>query len=313
MIAFGPVPSRRLGKSLGINNIISRKVCSYSCVYCQLGITAKKIILRENFYEPEKLIQEVGKHLKKLDPDHKPDYLTFVANGEPTLDVNLGEEIKLLKRKFNIPVAVITNASQIYNENVQNELLNADWVSVKIDSVIEATWRMINQPHILTPLTKILEGLEEFAEKFTGKLNTETMLLDNYNTAKAELEKTASFIESLQPDKSYISIPVRPPAISSVNPPSEKNLLKAHQIFEEKGLCTELLAGFEGTDTGITGNAWEDILNITAVHPLREDSMKELLIKNNADSLVVDSLIEQGVLKSLKYNGKKYYLRQYHY
>jgi wyosine [tRNA(Phe)-imidazoG37] synthetase (radical SAM superfamily) len=114
MIAFGPIPSRRLGKSLGINNIVSHKLCSYSCVYCQIGNTINKMMVRQTFYEPEKLVKEVENHLLKLDKQHTPDHLTFVANGEPTLDINLGKEIRQL-RKFGITIAVITNSSLIYH------------------------------------------------------------------------------------------------------------------------------------------------------------------------------------------------------
>ena len=109
MISFGPVPSRRLGKSLGINNIMTPKTCSYGCVYCQVGRTIKKSIKRETFFQPEVIFEKVEEHLKRLDKENYPDYLTFVSNGEPTLDINLGKSIMLLK-KLGFPVAVITNA-----------------------------------------------------------------------------------------------------------------------------------------------------------------------------------------------------------
>ena len=110
MISFGPVPSRRLGKSLGINNIVSPKVCPYSCVYCQVGATRNLSVTRQSFFEPDLIMSEVSRHLEKLRSGEMPDYLTFVSNGEPTLDINLGTSIKLLKR-LGIPVAVISNAS----------------------------------------------------------------------------------------------------------------------------------------------------------------------------------------------------------
>jgi len=312
MIAFGPVSSRRLGKSLGINNITSHKICSYSCIYCQLGHTTKKNIIRMAFYEPDILFQEVEKHLNKLDIKHKPDYLTFVANGEPTLDINLGKEIQLLK-KIHIPIAVITNSSLLYHKAVQNELMDADWISVKIDSVEENTWKEVNNPYDSINLEKILNGLQKFAENYKGRLNTETMLVKGYNNSEKKLTKTASFIGSLKPEKVYLSIPIRPPAVVEIKPVTEENLNKAYQIFQKTGLNTELLTGFEGTDTGVTGNAFDDILNITAVHPLREDAIKELIGKDNADFSVIDTLIDQGVIKSLDYNGMKYYIRRYHF
>ena len=177
MIAFGPIPSRRLGLSLGINNIVSHKVCSYSCVYCQIGITANRSIVRESFYKPEKIVTHVESHLKKLDSDHIPEYLTFVANGEPTLDINLCREIKLLK-KFGIPIAIITNASLIHDKQVQDDLMEADWVSVKVDATDNMVWHKINRPYAGTDFEKICEGLNIFSSVYKGKLHTETMLVN---------------------------------------------------------------------------------------------------------------------------------------
>jgi len=263
-------------------------------------------------YEPQKLAEDVKTHLQKLDKTHLPDYLTFVANGEPTLDINLGKEIKLLK-KLGFPIAVITNASLIHQTQVRNDLMEADWISVKVDSVDEAVWKKMNRPLERIELDKILEGLKIFASDYEGDLHTETMLIDGYNDASEQLEKTAFFISGLKPETSYISIPTRPPALKEVKPASEMKLTEAWQIFQGKGIKTEFLTGFEGTDAGYTGNAFDDILNITAVHPLREESVAELLGKENADMSVVNSLIQLGVLKKVHYKGKAYYVRKYHF
>ena len=312
MIAFGPVPSRRLGISLGINNISSKKLCSYSCVYCQIGITRMQTGKRQAFYDPAQLVHEVEEHLKKLDREHAPDFLTFVANGEPTLDINLGEEIRLLK-KLSIPIAVITNASLMDDQHVQEDLLEADWVSVKVDTVSEISWKKINQPLPSLDLEKILSGLENFSAVYKGSLHTETMLIDEINDSSLQLDQTASFIATLNPVKSYLSIPTRPPAMKSVRPVSEERITKAWHAFQQKGILTELLTGFEGTGAGATGNAFEDILNITAVHPLREDTMSELLKQDQTDERVVNSLIAQGLIKGISHNGKLFYIRSYHF
>jgi len=169
MIAFGPVPSRRLGHSLGINNI-PPKICTYSCVYCQVGRTPRMQTEREAFYKKEKVLQDVEykvNEVKKKDEDI--DYLSFVPDGEPTLDVNLGEEIKLL-RILGIRIAVISNASLIWRKDVQNDLrradwvsLKIDWVSLKIDAVTEGTWQRVNRPRRILKLNKILQGILEFS------------------------------------------------------------------------------------------------------------------------------------------------------
>ncbi len=312
MIAFGPISSRRLGLSLGINNIVSHKICSYSCVYCQIGDTKNKTLMRQNFYEPEKLVEDVENHLKKLDKDHAPDFLTFVANGEPTLDINLGIEITLLK-KLGIPIAVITNSSLIQDKHVQDDLMEANWVSVKVDSVAEAIWNKINRPLTGINFEKIIEGLLSFASNYKGKLNTETMLVEGINDSTGLLKQNASFIAKLNPQKAYLSIPTRPPALKDVKPVSEEKITEAWQIYQEAGLTTELLTGFEGTDTGFTGNAFDDILNITAVHPLREDTITKLLKQNKTSLSVINSLIAQELIKSINYKGKTYYVRNYHF
>jgi len=311
MIAFGPIPSRRLGLSLGINNIVSNKVCSYSCVYCQIGVTLKKLATRQVFYEPEKLVENVGDHLEKLDNTHKPDYLTFVANGEPTIDINLGKEIRLLK-KFDIPIAVITNSSLIHLDEVRSDLMKADWISVKVDAVDEAIWRKINRPPVEMALNKILDGLQLFAANYQGKLHTETMLAKGYNDSTKVLKQSASFIALLKPQKAYLSIPTRPPALKEIKAVSEEKLTEVWRIFQKVGLKSELLTGFEGTNAGFTGNAFEDILNITAVHPLRDDTVVRLLKENRTDFSVVNSLVAQGLIKGVKHEGKIYYIRNYH-
>lgn len=267
----------------------------------------------ENFYyQPEKLVEEVEKHLNKLDNNHIPDYLTIVPNGEPTLDINLGREIRLLKR-FGIPIAVITNSSLIYDDAVKDDLMEADWISVKVDSVNEEIWSRINRPLTGISFVKIMEGLQRFALNYKGILNTETMLAEGMNDSTRLLKQNARFIAGLNPRKSYLSIPTRPPAVKDVKPVPEGKLTEAWQIYQEADLTTELLAGFEGTDTGFTGNAFDDILNITAVHPLREDTITELLDKNKAGFSVVQSLIAQELIKSINYKGKTYYLRRYHF
>jgi wyosine [tRNA(Phe)-imidazoG37] synthetase (radical SAM superfamily) len=134
MIAFGPVPSRRLGRSLGINNILP-KICTYSCVYCQLGRTLKMQVQRQAFYEPGEIWSAVSDKVEKVrETGEAIDYMAFVPDGEPTLDINLGREIELLKR-LSLPVAVITNASLIWRQDVRTDLMAADWVSLKVDAV----------------------------------------------------------------------------------------------------------------------------------------------------------------------------------
>ena len=165
MISFGPVPSRRLGRSLGINNI-PPKICTYSCVYCQVGKTVEKQVKRSHFYDPEEIYRDVRKKVEEAQKRGESiDYLTFVPDGEPTLDVNLARTIELLK-PLGFKIAVITNGSLIWREDVRADLAKADWVSFKIDSTSEKTWRRINRPQRSMRLPAILSGMLEFADTY---------------------------------------------------------------------------------------------------------------------------------------------------
>ncbi|MEA5005582.1 MAG: radical SAM protein [Rikenellaceae bacterium] len=310
MVCYGPVPSRRLGKSLGINNIPFEKVCSYSCIYCQVGLTKYLRYTREPYIEPEKIYGDVVTLLEKLQPADYPDYLTFVANGEPTLDINLGRSISLLK-VLGIPVAVITNASLLYDKEVRKDISQADWVSVKVDSAVPAIRKRINRPFPGLTYDLYCEGLTLFANSYNGVLATETMLVQGVNDGVDSLDKTASLIKNLKPQVSYISVPIRPPAIHSARLPEEEKINTAYQIFTEKGLNSELLVDFEGIDIGYTGNAKVDILNMCVVHPIREETMYEILNKDGSDSNIVEQLISSGQIKKIEYKGKMFYLRNF--
>jgi wyosine [tRNA(Phe)-imidazoG37] synthetase (radical SAM superfamily) len=311
MISFGPVPSRRLGKSLGINNIISLKTCSYSCIYCQAGKTIKKLNKRELFYKPEVIYEKVVKHLGQLRSENYPDYLTFVSNGEPTLDENLGKAIKLLK-KTGIPVAIISNASLLFYESVREDLCLADWVSLKMDAGDIITWYLINRPVSGLDFEKTLENISYFKNEYKGILCTETMIINGINDSIENITALAERINAINPERAYLAIPIRPPVEKFVKRPDPEKLNLAWQIFNKKHINAEFLTQFEGTDTGYTGNIYEDILNITAVHPLREDTLLKLLQNDGAGYSVVNSLMSQHLIKSIIYESNKYFVRDFH-
>lgn len=310
-LAFGPVPSRRLGKSLGINNIPAKN-CTYSCIYCQLGRTLNMMVERKAFYKPEEILKEVERKVKEATSrNERIDYLTFVPDGEPTLDINLGEEINLIKQ-IGIPVAVITNASLLWREDVEKDLMDADLVSLKVDAVSEELWRRINRPHKSLSLSKILGGVSNFTREFNHKIITETMLVEGVEYA-GEFEKIAEFLKDLRSlDKAYIAIPTRPPAEEWVKPATEETLNRAFQTFTEKlGVDrVEYLIGYEGNAFAFTGNVEEDLLSITAVHPMRKEAVTEFLKKANADWKRVEKLLSENKLVELEYEGNKYYMRR---
>lgn len=310
MLTFGPVPSRRLGRSLGINNI-PPKICTYSCIYCQLGKTSKMKIQPQVFYSPYLILKEVQNKVKKSKEKGEPiDYLTFVPDGEPTLDINLGQEIKLIK-SLGIKIAVISNSSLIDQKQVRENLKEADLVSLKVDSVEEKIWRKVDRPNRNLSLKDILNSMLKFKENFKGEIITETMLVQDINDDSQHLKKVANFLAELKPNRAYLSVPIRPPADSWVQSPSEGVVNQSYHIFKEKLDQVECLIGYEGNAFAFTGEVEEDILSITSVHPMREDALKDFLGRANSDWSVIERLIKQGKLVESEYEGHKFYIRKF--
>jgi wyosine [tRNA(Phe)-imidazoG37] synthetase (radical SAM superfamily) len=310
MLPFGPVPSRRLDRSLGINNI-PPKQCTYSCVYCQVGKTTKMQIDRTRFYDPEEIYVEVSKKAEKVQiKGESIDYLTFVPNGEPTLDANLGQEIELLK-SIGLKIAVITNSSLIWREDVRADLAKADWVSFKIDTTSEITWRRINRPQRSLKLSAILRGMLEFADSYSGTLVTETMLVKSLNDSTKSFREIAGFLNHMQPVTAYVAVPTRPPAEKWVRPPDENVLNEAFQILNEKPFQVEYLIGYEGNAYAFTGDAEKDLLSITAVHPMREQAVSAFLKNASKDWSIIRRMMASNAIFETTYGGEKFYIRNF--
>ena len=311
MIVYGPVPSRRLGQSMGINHI-PPKVCSYSCCYCQLGRTDKMQIERQEFYSPLTIRSEVEHKLQQLmQSGQGVDYLSFVPDGEPTLDLNLGTEIAMLKQ-FRKKIAVITNASLLWREDVRKDLAEADWVSVKIDAVDSDIWRAVDRPHGVLDLSSVLDGVVAFARQYKGQLVTETMLVDGLNDSAEALEKLADFLAMVRPQIAYLLVPTRPPAERSVRRPSNARLLEAARMIRRTaGVKVEWITGDEREDGFFcTGDIVEDLLSITAVHPLRAEIVDEITKHRASGENLVEELVKQGLLLEFWYEGKKFFRKK---
>jgi wyosine [tRNA(Phe)-imidazoG37] synthetase (radical SAM superfamily) len=310
MSTFGPVPSRRLGNSLGLNNI-PHKICPYSCVYCQVGRTRSFNIHRRDFFDSDALVSEAGHKIRVAeDRGERIDYLSFVPDGEPTLDLNLGRTIGQLKR-FGVKIAVISNAALITELEVRRDLEQADWVSLKFDSVVEPVWKKVNRPRSGLRISDIMKGAMTFAETFSGTLVTETMLVDGLNDNETGIRETAKYIARLEPSRAYLSIPTRPPAERWVAPPSDVALGRAFGIFSEHVTSTEYLVGYEGNAFSATGDAQEDLLAITSVHPMRVDAVQVLLDKTGSGWPTVESMIDRGLLSKVAYGDQIFYLRTF--
>ncbi len=306
---FGPVPSRRLGRSIGINNM-TPKHCSYACLYCQVGKTTHRQIQRQKFFDPQKLVDDTKRKIDHLkNPHDEVDYLTIVSQGEPTLDDHLAELVSGLK-SLGWPVAVITNASLLWNESVRHDVANADFVSIKVDAVSQSVWKTINRPVRDLSLEKIKYGIRQFRHEYKGTLVTETMLIEKINDDENELKAIADFLTDIQPQTAYLAVPTRPPAVATIHAAGSGALTLAYYLFHSAGLHSEFLIGYEGTAFASTGVAENDLLSITAVHPMRRDAVELLLKKDNATWQVVDDLIADHQLEKIEYDDAVFYARR---
>ena len=261
------------------------------------------------FYTPGSILSSVETKLKQSHSSEIPvDYVTFVADGEPTLDINLKQEIKGVK-ELGCKSAVISNASLIWRPDVQDALMEADWVSLKVDAVIKNVWRRINRPHGKLLMQKILEGAIEFSDSYPGKLVTETMLVRDLNDDSEHLNHVAVYLSELNPKTAYLSMPTRPPAEARVRPPRENQLQMAYEIFRKELPDVAFNISYEGDDFQATDDVASDLLGITAVHPMREDAVFKFLRQAGADKGILEDLVLKNRLVKIEYEGKTYYLR----
>lgn len=218
---YGPVSSWRLGSSLGIDLLSGKiKLCSFDCIYCQLGKTGVETVKRRLYVPTDKVIEEI----KRLSDIH-PDYITFSGRGEPTLAINLGKTIKAIKKLRQEPIAVLTNSSLLYRKDVRRELLLADLVIAKLDVSSQELLEKINQPASKIRLSTILDGLKQFRKEYRGKLALQIMFTENNREIAKDIARLA---KDLHPDQIQLCTPIRP---SRVKPLSRGAMLRIKRHF----------------------------------------------------------------------------------
>jgi wyosine [tRNA(Phe)-imidazoG37] synthetase (radical SAM superfamily) len=270
---FGPVPSRRLGQSLGIDTI-PLKTCNWNCVYCQLGRTKPVTNERKEYYPPDEIASEVEEALQA----HRPgeiDWVTFVGSGEPLLHSSMGRLIRQVKQLTNLPVAVITNGSLLYLPEVCQELAAADAVLPTLDAGTEELYRRINRPHPEVTFTRLVDGLIAFREEYPGKLWVEVMLVQGLNDGPEALRDIAEVLRRVRPDAVHINLPTRPPAETWVQPPTDESLMRALAIL---GDVAEVVHPAEGSfDLSGYDDPVDAILAIITRHPMRQEELERAL------------------------------------
>ena len=300
MYVYGPVPSRRLGRSLGVSPIPA-KTCTFSCVYCQLGKTNRLTAGRQSFFPKEGILEEI---IRKVDPSGT-DFITFCGDGEPTLCRDLGWLIRRVKASVAVPVAVITNGSLLYRKDVRQDIEASDLVIASLDAGDERTFWAINRPHGTQDFRSYVRGLADFRSEFTGKVWVETMLVRDTNDSDESLERIKDILHEIKPDGVHVLTPIRPPAESWVRSPAESVVNKARQVIENAASFSTVESGDFGRDG--FGNAREAIIEIGSRHPLRLDQALRIEEKFSEPGSV-EAMLKAGDLVQVVYNRRRYLL-----
>jgi wyosine [tRNA(Phe)-imidazoG37] synthetase (radical SAM superfamily) len=304
-VVFGPVRSRRLGVVIGINNV-KPNVCSYDCIYCPSGKTSCCTVCPNNCLSPYELYISVKNKLDEISRSGKKiDYILFAGSGDPALDSNLSQEISIL-REFGYKIAVFTNSALLWNENTQENLMCADYVSLKIDTVNEDTWLKINRPHQRLDFNHILKGIEQFSKRFRGYLTTETTLIKNFNDKPEEIEQLGNFLNSFQHQTSYFMTPMYPPDENYAVSLDRETLKKLSPIIKEKVFDSIMLCCPEKEEFFATDDFENELLGLLALHPVNEDAVTTFANANNKIDLL-NNLIQKKVIRLLEFNHRKYY------
>jgi len=304
-LVFGPIPSRRLGQSLGTDPI-PLKTCNWNCVYCQLGRSTPLVNERKNYYVPEAILAEVQTALAA----HRPgdiDWITFVGSGEPTLHASLGLLIRQVKTLTDLPVAVITNGSLLYLPEVRQELSAADAVLPTLDAGNAQLYRKINRPWPRLTFERLLEGLTAFRQVYHGKLWVEVMLVKGLNDTEDALRGITTALRSIQPDQVHIVLPIRPPAEPWVEPPDEAGLMRAVAILGDVAQIVHPAEGdfdLSGCDTVV-----DAIVGIITRHPMREDELVRALERWTPGQVeeALQALIASGQAQRVERHGARFW------
>jgi wyosine [tRNA(Phe)-imidazoG37] synthetase (radical SAM superfamily) len=299
---YGPVPSRRLGLSLGVD-LIPFKTCTYDCVYCQLGRTSKKCVTRKEFVDSEAVIDNIQ---RVLSLKQRIDYITFSGSGEPTLNSGIGYLIREVKELTTIPVAVITNSSLLNARDVQDALMEADLLVPSLDAGREATFRMINRPHDAVQYSSMVEGLVRFSNAFRGKLWLEIMLVRGINDSDEEIDALSSRLQKMRIDKIQLNTVFRPPAERTVKAVKPARL---QEISGMLGAIAEIVTDFRGImqDT-VVENDGKRILELIRRRPVSvSDIVVALGIHRNGVLKHVTMLARRGKIKEVQFEDRTYY------
>lgn len=301
---YGPVPSRRLGFSMGVD-ILPFKTCTLDCVYCQLGASSGTTVRRKTFFNPKDVLDQVQKAIAS---GARIDHITFSGSGEPTLNRSLGGLIRGIKKITDIPVAVLTNATLLSRMDVREGLRAADIVVPSFDAATPGLFRRINRPHRSLSLNRTLKGLVEFRRRYKGRIWLEIMLVKGMNDSPAHVRKLKEAIAAIRPDKVQLNTVVRPPAQKNTGPLSASEMV---EIREAIGEGCEVVADFpKKAQISAFKSLEASILSMVRRRPVTAEDISASL-GNHHDEVrkTLASLVSAKKIRRSSFNGKIYFLK----
>ena len=299
---YGPVPSRRLGFSLGVD-IIPFKTCTLDCVYCQLGPSSRTTVRRRAFYDPKAVVRSV---LEAVATSGRIDVITFSGSGEPTLNRSLGGIIRGIKKRTRIPVVVLTNGTLLHRRDVRRDLAEADIVVPDLDAATAGLFAKVNRPDKALSLDRMLGGLEAFRREFKGQIWLEVMLVAGINDSPGHVRRLRKIIDAAGADRVQLNTVVRPPAVRTARPLSEARM---QAICRALGPTCEVVASFPKKTPARSGAGLERaILDTVRRRPVTaSDIATSLGGEPGRVAAVLEALVAAGRLQNVRHGGKTYF------
>ena len=305
MYLFGPVPSRRLGVSLGLD-VVPRKTCPLNCVYCQLGSTDRPTVERRRFFDPADFFAELRERAPTLPA---LDYATFSGSGEPTLNTDLDELIRGVKHALDCPVCVITNGTLTPDPSVRKDLANADLILPSLDAASQAVFERVNRPAPGLKIHEIIAGLRSLREEFSGEIHLEILLVAGINDSPDELDRLREAVKRIDPDEIHLNTVIRPPAEESVRPVAGERL---REIADGFGPKAKVIADYTGpvTRSG-TVDLEVEIVEYLSRRPARAADLAAMLGRSEpAVKTILRELAAAGRIRTVREKGGVYYLHR---
>ncbi len=300
---YGPVPSRRLGRSLGVD-IVPPKICTLDCVYCQIGRTTEKSTERRSFFH----IREVLDELKaKLAEGLEADYITLGGSGEPTLNAQLGRLIDGIREITSVPIAIITNGTLLYRPEVRDECAKADLVVPSLDAPDDEAFARVNRPAPDISIEKLVSGLAEFRRQFSGQIWLEVFLIEGFNTRPEQIDKIKQHIERIRPDRVQLNSAVRPAAEQGIDPIDRRRLEEIARRIG--GHCEIVGAAPQGPADRHVQRTQADVLSMLKRRPCSlEDICAGIGIARNEAIKHVTQLLASDAITPQRRGDVTYYM-----